>query len=895
MADIQNLFSYIDLSRDSVSAKATSAKNAQNTDLSKGYLVHKVFEPHDEEYLQQCTFYGEDRIYRIAKGTETWYDADGIAFSPVTNTIYRTSTVGATTTAEAIGIETTDVTLEATKFTQNSVFYELYDGLSQDKDQIKVFKNISDTDSLYSLPPSKPIYLYNIAFMRYRLSKTDLTGRLSYDITASQTTLTADIAFASVTANSMLAIGDEDAWITGVTDGGTFITATVTRGYNSTLASTHTTSEVCVPATYFNTATYYKQGEGGIAGIPHNPDTSSLLIYEPDYIGRPLSISTNKQEEDILDVAIFNTLQGYVSTTGEIDLFNVIDQDAIRFKNIERVSNYTYHRNYLSSANEVYFADNSALTYINQNNVIDSSIIKQIVVGRYLMNYKTAFPLPSYTWDYYIDFLLYEGTTYTQNIDIDMSNFVLPYSAVTPVSYTTLNTYANHPITYAGYRSTTASRMWFIPYNLTPLSGTYTETLSVTENAISEGYYMYAVSLLRETIYGFDIETNHVVESPIRYVSPDSPSYFKVRVKYQDYTGATVTNDYLEGYDKVKLWRKLSVSAQGDGTFYEVYEFTLASLTSDEYEYDPETGTDRTRYLVYEDIDSVPVLPYEIKGEPPSTAKYIWTHKDKLWYTDYEDDTKIYFSDTGEADYFKAENVFQFNYPHTGAATVNEILVNATTNGVYSLYGNDENDFVQKTASENLNVIANSLVSNKNVGYMYVYNDGVYMTQGVGAIKVSHEIDGLYSDFTSSYNASIQENRYYMLEYDRDVAGNTTTNQSLIYDTTLQGFYNNYQVYVGSTDTYQDAIWESKDIDFGDESMRKGMPRMEFEYIGDVTVTLTKDGTETFSRRFTQTTNAREVKWIWCDDTKFNLLTVKFTLHSSTSYVYKWRPLMVVM
>lgn len=201
---------------------------------------------------------------------------------------------------------------------------------------------------------------------------------------------------------------------------------------------------------------------------------------------------------------------------------------------------------------------------------------------------------------------------------------------------------------------------------------------------------------------------------------------------------------------------------------------------------------------------------------PPIGGSYITSLHDKLFLA-YKN--RVYFSRTGIPEAWPKDFFFKFDSDVTGFATVNETLLIFTENRIYALYGHDETDFVLKVSNSIVGAIHNSV---QDIGSraLFVAKDGIYLTNGVDAVKVSEKIEPL---FPINPTKSSFDGRFYSVKSDKG---------TIVYDTLLKGFL--------TADDKERFIWKSKD--FTSKYPLWQLRNIIVDLEGSVTVEVFRDG-----------------------------------------------------
>ncbi len=163
---------------------------------------------------------------------------------------------------------------------------------------------------------------------------------------------------------------------------------------------------------------------------------------------------------------------------------------------------------------------------------------------------------------------------------------------------------------------------------------------------------------------------------------------------------------------------------------------------------------------------------------PPSNINYIIALHDKLFLAT---GNKMYFSKTGQIEAFPVEYYIGLDSDIAGFGIVNENLVILTLKRIYTLYGVDETNFVLKVSDSVVGAKHNS-VQDVGSAVMFTSEDGIYVTTGISAQKISDKINPLFP--IDPIESGFDKNRFYVVT--GDTPDSTIT---IAYDMQEKGFF----------------------------------------------------------------------------------------------------------
>lgn len=182
-------------------------------------------------------------------------------------------------------------------------------------------------------------------------------------------------------------------------------------------------------------------------------------------------------------------------------------------------------------------------------------------------------------------------------------------------------------------------------------------------------------------------------------------------------------------------------------------------------------------------------------------SKFVIFHKNRAWFVDPNNPTKMVYSDLGDYTTYTSTNFIYVPSPKsgdpiTGWTVFQDNLIIFTRKTKYVLYGDDPGNFVLRQSSGKKGAI-NQDVIKADANYVYfLADDGVYRYNGSQDQLISDKVQTIVDQMADKSLASAAiHNNYYRLYF--PYTGGTTINRCLLWDT-----INNFFLY--DTDTYCD-------------------------------------------------------------------------------------------
>lgn len=180
-----------------------------------------------------------------------------------------------------------------------------------------------------------------------------------------------------------------------------------------------------------------------------------------------------------------------------------------------------------------------------------------------------------------------------------------------------------------------------------------------------------------------------------------------------------------------------------------------------------------------------------VAGSPP-VSKFCIFHKNRLWFVDASNTTKLVYSELGDyQQYLSTSFIFapspKSGDPITGVTVFQDNLVIFTRKTKYILFGDDPGNFVLRQSSGKKGAVNQDVIKADPNYVYYLSDDGVYRYNGSADELVSDniqtEIDTIADKTTA---AAVIHNNYYRLYY--EAAAATTNNATILWDT-LNNFW----------------------------------------------------------------------------------------------------------
>lgn len=179
-------------------------------------------------------------------------------------------------------------------------------------------------------------------------------------------------------------------------------------------------------------------------------------------------------------------------------------------------------------------------------------------------------------------------------------------------------------------------------------------------------------------------------------------------------------------------------------------------------------------------------------GGSPGVSKYLTFHKNRAWFVNAADPTKLVFSELSDYQSYLSTNFIyapapKSGDPITGIIVFQDNLIVFTRTTKYVLYGDDPGNFVLRQSSGRKGATSQSSIKADPNYIYYLSEDGVYRYNGstdeLISDSIQTEIDNI-ADKTKC--AAVVHDNYYRLYY--PATGATVNNATIIWDT-LNNFW----------------------------------------------------------------------------------------------------------
>jgi hypothetical protein len=181
-------------------------------------------------------------------------------------------------------------------------------------------------------------------------------------------------------------------------------------------------------------------------------------------------------------------------------------------------------------------------------------------------------------------------------------------------------------------------------------------------------------------------------------------------------------------------------------------------------------------------------------------SKFVIFHKNRAFFVDPNNPTKVIFSDLGDYATYTSTNFFYVPSPKsgdpvTGWTVFQDNLTIFTRKTKYVLYGDDPGNFVLRQSSGKKGAV-NQDVIKADANYVYfLADDGVYRYNGSQDQLISDKVQTLVDRISDKTLASAAiHNNYYRLYYPD--FGSTVINTALLWDTINNFFLFDTETYI---------------------------------------------------------------------------------------------------
>lgn len=183
---------------------------------------------------------------------------------------------------------------------------------------------------------------------------------------------------------------------------------------------------------------------------------------------------------------------------------------------------------------------------------------------------------------------------------------------------------------------------------------------------------------------------------------------------------------------------------------------------------------------------------WAVVGGTPGVSKFVKFHKNRLFFVNATDPTKLVFSELSDYQSYLSTNFIYAPAPKSGdpivgLAIFQDNLVIFTRSTKYVLYGDDPGNFVLRQSSGKKGAVNQSVIySDPNYVY-FLSDDGVYRYNGSADELMSDPIQTEISNIADKTKcAGVVADNYYRLYY--PATGSTVNNACILWDT-LNNFW----------------------------------------------------------------------------------------------------------
>lgn len=191
---------------------------------------------------------------------------------------------------------------------------------------------------------------------------------------------------------------------------------------------------------------------------------------------------------------------------------------------------------------------------------------------------------------------------------------------------------------------------------------------------------------------------------------------------------------------------------------------------------------------------------WAVVGGTPGVSKYVSFHKNRLWFVNSSDPTKLVFSELSDYQTYLSTNFIyapapKSGDPITGIKVFQDNLVVFTRDTKYVLYGDDPGNFVLRQSSGRKGAVAQATIQ-ADPNYVYfLSDDGVYRYNGSADELMSDPIQTEIGNIEDKTKCSaVVHDNYYRLYY--PTTGSTVNNACILWDTLNNFWLRDSGVYV---------------------------------------------------------------------------------------------------
>lgn len=308
-----------------------------------------------------------------------------------------------------------------------------------------------------------------------------------------------------------------------------------------------------------------------------------------------------------------------------------------------------------------------------------------------------------------------------------------------------------------------ATAYWVVAYM--QAGGTGNWLWSSTTNATTAKTSSNSGGTWSATTFAFNLKT---------YVSTDSKLLGGTRYTPSNAAAKTViahgTNVYtVSEVDGTTTSIKSGLSASATDYYFDQSNDQLFTVNG----FDPPQYYDGTTWAV-------------VGGSPP-TSKFEAFHKNRLFFVDTANPTKLVFSELSDYQTYLSTNFIYAPSPKSGDPIVGILvfqdnLTIFTRRTKYVLFGDDPGNFILRQSSGKKGATCQSVIKADSNYIYFLADDGIYRYNGSSDELISDpiqtEVDGI-ADKTKA--SGVMQNNYYRLYY--ETTGTTANNSCVLWDT----------------------------------------------------------------------------------------------------------------
>lgn len=192
---------------------------------------------------------------------------------------------------------------------------------------------------------------------------------------------------------------------------------------------------------------------------------------------------------------------------------------------------------------------------------------------------------------------------------------------------------------------------------------------------------------------------------------------------------------------------------------------------------------------------------YTDSGGLSTTPKFVAFHKNRIWFVNSVDPTRLSFSDLGEYNKFTTTNFIyapapKSGDPITGIVVFQDNLTVFTRKTKYILYGDDPGNFVLRQSSGKKGSVNQASIATSPNHVYFLSDDGVYRYNGSADELMSDPIQTEVNNFADKTKATaVYHANYYRLYYPAGIS--TVNDSSILWDEINKFWLRDSGTYIG--------------------------------------------------------------------------------------------------